>query len=177
MTGATPSLPSPRLPFHMPTKLLSAIQLILAVLFCEFAGVLGAVLTATGQSPWYQNLHKPSFNPPPWVFGPVWTALYALMGVALYLVWERRGSSAAGPMALALFFVQLLLNAAWTPVFFGLHALRLSVAVILVLWVAIVVTIVAFRRISPVAAAILIPYLLWVTFASVLNVSILILNF
>lgn len=124
--------------------------------------------------PWYDELAKPSWNPPSWVFGPVWTALYVLMGVAAWLVWDRHGRSARG--ALTLFVVQLLFNAAWSAIFFGLQSPGLAFAEILVLWALIVATTVAFWRLRAVAGGLMLPYLAWVSFAAVLNFTIWRLN-
>ncbi len=120
---------------------------------------------------WYASLNKPSWNPPGWVFGPVWTALYTMMAVAAWLVW-RRGGFAAQRRPLAWFLVQLGLNAAWTPVFFGLQRPDLALVVIVLLWLAIVGTIRAFRPVSRPAAWLLAPYLAWVSFATVLNATL-----
>lgn len=121
---------------------------------------------------WYAALHKPTWNPPAWVFGPTWTLLYTLMAVAAWLVWKRAGFS----KPLLFYFVQLALNAAWTPIFFGLHWLGVSVAVIVALWLMIAVTLVAFHRVRNAAGWLLVPYLMWVSFAAVLNVTIWRLN-
>ena len=141
------------------------------------AALAGSVFMAGGDwSGWYDQLQKPFFTPPPWLFGPVWTVLYLLMGVAAFLIWQKGLHVRAVRIALAWFLAQLVLNAAWTPVFFGARRLGLSVVVILLLWLALVGTIRQFRRLSRVAALLLCPYLLWVSFAAVLNVSIWILN-
>lgn len=124
---------------------------------------------------WYAALAKPAWNPPSWIFGPVWTLLYVLMAVAAWLVW-RAGAGPQRRRALALYGVQLALNAAWTPLFFGLHLLGAALAEILVLWVAIAATMVAFARVSRVAAWLLAPYLAWVGFAAVLTFTIWRLN-
>jgi translocator protein len=122
---------------------------------------------------WYAGLDKPAWNPPGWLFGPVWTVLYAAMGVSAWLVWRCGRDSRS---ALAPFFVQLALNAAWTPVFFGMHEMGWAFAVILALWLAIAVTIAVFARHSRPAALLLLPYLAWVTFAAALNFSLWRLN-
>ncbi len=124
---------------------------------------------------WYASLRKPSWNPPGWIFGPVWTALYAMMAVAAWLVW-RRGGFAAQRRPLGWFLAQLALNAAWTPLFFGLHWPGVAFAEIVLLWLAIVATLAAFRRVSRTATLLLVPYLLWVTFATVLNFTLWRLN-
>ncbi len=124
---------------------------------------------------WYASLKKPAWNPPGWVFGPVWTALYTMMAVSAWLVW-RRGGWAAQRRPLMLFLLQLVLNAAWTPLFFGLHWPGLAFAGIVLLWLAIAATLVAFRPASRTAAWLLAPYLAWVGFAAVLNFTLWRLN-
>lgn len=124
---------------------------------------------------WYSTIRKPSWNPPSWVFGPVWTTLYAMMAVAAWLIW-RRGGWREQRRPLSWFIVQLVLNAAWTPLFFGLHWIGVAFVEIVLLWAAIVTTILAFRRVSPTAAWLLGPYLAWVSFASVLNFTLWNLN-
>jgi len=124
---------------------------------------------------WYATLKTPSWNPPGWIFGPVWSALYTMMAVAAWLVWQR-GGFARQRWPLTLFFVQLLLNAAWTPLFFGLHRLGLAFAEILLLWLAIAATLAAFRAVNRTAGWLLAPYLAWVSFASVLNFTLWRLN-
>ena len=123
---------------------------------------------------WYAALDKPSWNPPSSVFGPVWTTLYVVMGVAAWLVWDRRRSAARG--ALVLFVVQLIFNAAWSWLFFGLQSPGLALMGILVLWVLIAMTTLVFWRVRALAGALLLPYLAWVTFATALNYEIWRLN-
>ena len=132
---------------------------------CFAAASLGA-LFLPGE--WYASLRKPAWNPPGWVFGPVWSALYTLMAVAAWLVWKRGGFRAHG-RPLTLFLVQLALNAAWSPLFFGLRWPGAAFVEILLLWMAIVATLLAFRPVSRTAAWLLAPYLAWVSFAAVLN--------
>ncbi len=120
---------------------------------------------------WYAQLSKPAWNPPNWIFGPVWTALYLMMAVAAWRIW-RLGGFGGQRRPLILFFIQLALNAAWSPLFFGLKEPGLAFAEILVLWLAIVLTIAAFRRADRLAAGLLVPYLAWVSFASVLNFTL-----
>ncbi|MCX8090813.1 MAG: tryptophan-rich sensory protein [Verrucomicrobiae bacterium] len=124
---------------------------------------------------WYASLQKPSWTPPPWVFGPVWTVLYTMMAVAAWLVW-RQGGFAAQRRPLGLFVIQLALNASWTPLFFGLRRPDLAFAEIVLLWVAIAATLAAFRRVSVTAAWLLVPYLAWVSFAAALNFALWRLN-
>jgi tryptophan-rich sensory protein len=139
---------------------------------CFSAASIGAVFMP---GEWYLALKKPSWNPPGWIFGPVWSALYTMMAVGAWLVW-RRGGFAAQRRPLALFLTQLGLNAAWTPLFFGLHRPGLAFGEIVLLWLAIAATLAAFRPVSRAAAWLLIPYLLWVSFAAVLNFALWWLN-
>lgn len=166
---AAMKLSEPDAPPHTPRKVL-ALPAWLAVSFC--AAAIGG-LFMPGE--WYASLNKPSWSPPGWIFGPVWTALYTMMAVAAWLVWKR-GGFAAQRRPLSLFLVQLALNAAWTPLFFGLQRPGLAFAEIVVLWLAIVTTLLAFRLESRVAAWLLAPYLAWVGFAAVLNFSLWRLN-
>lgn len=117
---------------------------------------------------WYASLAKPEWNPPSWIFGPVWSVLYLSMAVAAWLVWRKGGQG----HALRLYIVQLALNAAWTPVFFGAHQLGAALLVILALWLAILLTLRAFWRISMPAGLLFVPYLAWVSFASFLNFTL-----
>ncbi|MFZ2279388.1 MAG: TspO/MBR family protein [Prosthecobacter sp.] len=133
-----------------------------------------APLLSVGSMPgaWYAALHKPSWNPPAWLFGPAWTLLYTLMAVAAWLVWKRVGCS----RPLGLYFVQLALNAAWTPIFFGAHQLGWALFEIVLLWIAILATLLSFRRVNRAAGWLFAPYLAWVTFATVLNFTLWKLN-
>lgn len=146
-----------------------------------FIGWLAACFAAAGAGvlfmpgAWYASLQKPAWNPPAWLFGPVWTALYTMMALAAWLVW-RRGGFAAQRRPLVLFLVQLVFNAAWTPLFFGLHQPGLAFAEILLLWLAIVATVAAFWRADRAAAWLLVPYLAWVSFAAALNFTLWQLN-
>jgi len=124
---------------------------------------------------WYETLKKPSWNPPGWLFGPVWTALYTMMAIAAWLVWKR-GGFAVQRRPLTLFLVQLALNAAWTPLFFGLHWIGVAFADIALLCLAIAATIATFRPVSRTAMWLLVPYLAWVSFAAVLNFTLWRLN-
>ena len=124
---------------------------------------------------WYAGLRKPAWNPPNWIFGPVWTALYTLMAIAAWLVW-RRGGFREQRTALSLYLLQLLFNALWTPLFFGLKYPALAFAEILLLWGALLATILAFGKAHRFAAGLLVPYLAWVTFAAALNFALWRLN-
>ena len=148
--------------------------LILAVMLAVTFGVaaIGGAVTGPAVRDWYPSLAKPSWNPPGWVFGPVWTALYAMMAVAAWIVWRRAGWD----QALLFYAIQLVLNGVWSPLFFGLHRPDLAFFDIVALWVAIVLTTAAFWKISLLAGILFVPYLAWVTFAAVLNFVIWRLN-
>ena len=141
------------------------------VLLTFAAGALGGWATSASVASWYPGLQKPSWNPPSWVFGPVWTALYITIGVAAWLVWRRR-EAGGGRAALAAWSIQLALNAGWSVVFFGMRQPGWAVVEIAALWCAIAVTIGLFARHSRGAALLLVPYLAWVSFAAILNVTI-----
>ena len=141
-------------------------------LLCFATAALGG-LFPPGE--WYAALKKPPWNPPAWIFGPVWTTLYTMMAVAAWLVW-RRGGFAKQRKSLTLFLVQLAINAAWSPLFFRLRSPGSAFADILLLWLAIAATVVAFRRVSAAAMLLLVPYLAWVSFAAVLNFTLWRLN-
>ena len=138
------------------------------LLVCFAAPALG---TAAGPGAWYAQLQKPSWNPPGWLFGPVWSVLYTLMAVAAWLVW-RQGGWGKQRRPLLIFLAQLALNALWTPLFFGLHRLGVAFAEIVLLWLAIGTTLTVFRPVSRAAAWLLAPYLAWVSFATVLNFAL-----
>ena len=150
-------------------------RLIAAVLICEAAGILGSIFTETGAGSWYSQLIKPEFNPPGWVFAPVWTALYLLMAVSIYLLWGKKGSPDAG-RAIAAFSIQLFLNFLWPFLFFGMQSPLLGLVCIALLWAAIIATMYYSWGVFRPAAILLIPYILWVSFAAVLNYSIFALN-
>jgi len=143
---------------------------LLGFIVLTFLAPLAGAFTPPGA--WYQTLNKPSWNPPPWIFGPVWTLLYLGMAVAAWLVWKRGGQG----QVLRLYVVQLALNAAWTPVFFGAHQLGAAFIVIVCMWIAIFLTQRAFQAVSRPAGLLLVPYLAWVSFASVLNFTLWRLN-
>jgi len=155
----------------------SVVRLIAACCVSLAAGVIGSFTSfGDGFDSWYSTIEKPAFTPPNWVFGPVWTILYLVMGIAAFLVWQKGLQLKAVRIALGWFLVQLILNALWTPVFFGLQRIGWALAVIVLLWVAIAVSMYCFSRVSKTAVILLIPYLLWVSFATVLNGSIWRLN-
>ena len=145
------------------------------VLVAQVAGLVGIPFTDRATGGWYDGLDRPWFNPPNWVFGPVWTALYLLIGVAAWRVWRHHEATTRNT-ALTWWGIQLVLNAVWTPLFFGAQAPLVAFLEIRVLWVAIVVTVREFRRIDGPATVLMLPYLAWVSFATVLNGSIVWLN-
>lgn len=147
------------------------IGLALLVALCLAVAALGAGLTRASLGDWYPTLRKPSWNPPGWLFGPVWTLLYLAMALAAWLVWRRLGIAGAAT-ALALFALQLALNLAWSAIFFAWRRPGWAAIEIVLLWVAILATLVEFARTSRGAALLLVPYLLWVGFAAVLNATI-----
>jgi translocator protein len=172
---ATPSIDRPLAPQSSGSRLGSLAVLAGFLGASLLAALLGSLATASSVGAWYAALAKPAWTPPNWLFGPAWTVLYVMMAVAAWLVWQRRGSEGAGA-ALALYGVQLAVNAAWSFLFFGLRSPALGLAGIAVLWVLIVLTIRAFRPIRPLAAGLLVPYLLWVTYAAALNGAVWKLN-
>ncbi|NIB98158.1 TspO/MBR family protein [Halobacterium sp. R2-5] len=147
----------------------------LAVVVCNAVGASPALVTATGSGTWYDTLVQPAFAPPSWVFGPVWTALFTLLGVAVYLV-LRDGRGRRRKLAFGLFLAQYVLNVAWTLVFFGDQNIAGGLAVIAALLALIAATLAAFWRVRPAAGALLVPYLAWVAFASYLNYAYWALN-
>ncbi|HZH90481.1 MAG TPA: TspO/MBR family protein [Pyrinomonadaceae bacterium] len=149
--------------------------LALAVGVCFAAAAVASSYTAPAIPGWYASLRKPAWNPPNWLFGPVWTLLYLMMAVAAWLVWRERGFAGAGT-ALALFSLQLILNALWSVIFFGRRNPALALVEIFFLWAAIFATMLAFWRVSHAAGWLMWPYLLWVTFAGFLNLNIWKLN-
>jgi len=150
--------------------------LIAAIFVCELAGLIGSIFTTPAIPTWYASLKKPSFNPPSWVFAPVWVTLYALMGISFFLVSRKGLSLPEIKRAVSLFGIQLALNVLWSIVFFGIQSLLYGFIVIVLLLVALLATIMVFHRISKAAGILLLPYFLWGTFATILNLSILFLN-
>lgn len=175
------------------------IKFLTSIIICELAGASGSSLTMPAINGWYKKLTKPGFNPPDWLFGPVWTTIFVLMGIALYLVWFKKwepkneidfkgrkpwnslsqkfliGSWQKANIIL-IFAFQLILNVLWSVIFFGLHSPGTAFFELLMLWFAIIFTIVNFYRVSKVAALLLLPYILWVSFAAILNYFIWVLN-
>lgn len=153
-----------------------AVKLAAAVVVSELAGAIGAVFTMPAIPTWYATLQKSALSPPSWVFAPVWTTLYALMGIAAFLVWRKGWDDRKVRVALGMFAVQLVLNVLWSVIFFGLRNPGGALIEIIILWLAILATIITFSRVSRPAVYLLIPYLAWVSFAIVLNAMIWRLN-
>lgn len=152
------------------------LKILICVVGINLLGGLGAILTSGQIEGWYRDLEKPPGVPPNWVFGPVWTTLYAMIGVSLGLFWHRVPSGKEKAFPLGWFAFQMVLNLAWTPVFFGAHQLGWALVVIVVLLLAIVVTIVKFRRLEKLSGRLLIPYSIWVGYATYLNAGYWVLN-
>ncbi|MFB6081147.1 MAG: TspO/MBR family protein [Haloferacaceae archaeon] len=155
------------------------VTLIGAVLACELVGASGSVFTARGLASWYDTLVRPAIAPPNWVFGPVWTALFALLGVAVWLVWRRADEAALARrvrIAVGVFVLQYAVNVAWSAAFFGLRSILGGLVVVVVLWLLVAVTVRAFAVVDRRAALLLVPYLAWVSFAAYLNYRFWVLN-
>ena len=145
------------------------------ILVCQAAGIIGSIFTAPAVKGWYTTINKSPLNPPSWVFAPVWTTLFIMMGIAVSIIWLSEKNEAR-TKALKVFFVQLVLNTLWSIIFFGLKNPALAFVEIILLWLAILYTIILFRKINRKASCLLIPYILWVSFASVLTLSVVLLN-
>lgn len=154
----------------------NVLKLIVAIAVSELAGIVGSFFTTPSIPGWYSILTKSPLNPPSWVFGPVWTTLFALMGIAAFLVWKKGLDRKDVKIALGIFLGQLVLNTFWSIIFFGLHSPGGAFVEIIFLWLAILTTIIAFAKISKLAAWLLVPYIGWVSFATYLNYSIYALN-
>ena len=152
------------------------LKLIVAIVVSESAGIVGSIFTIPSISAWYATLVKPDLNPPAWIFAPVWILLFALMGIAAFLVWKNGTSRQDIKIALGIFIGQLALNTLWSIIFFGMHNPGLAFIEIIALWFAIVWLITVFYKISKLAAYLLLPYILWVSFAAYLNYAIWVLN-
>jgi translocator protein len=151
-------------------------KLILSILIVFVAGSIGTLATTSELTTWYAALTKPSWTPPNWAFGPIWSTLYVLMGIALFLVWKKGLDRKDVKFAIFIFAVQLFLNILWSLVFFGMHSIFGGLILILILWIAIFANIIAFYVISKPAGLLLIPYLIWVSIASYLNYTVYLLN-
>lgn len=152
------------------------LKLIISIVICQAAGLIGSVFTMDSIPTWYSALNKPALNPPDRVFGPVWTALYLMMGISLFIVWKEDLKNKEVRSAFIIFMIQLALNVLWSVVFFGMQSTAGGLTVIILLWIMILATIIKFMKISRTAGILLIPYLLWVSFATYLNFSIYKLN-
>jgi translocator protein len=148
----------------------SIAALVLLMALCLGVAAVGAWATSHSVTTWYPTLRKPAWNPPAWLFGPVWTVLYLMMATAAWMIWRTAGPSRA--RLLTIFAVQLALNAAWSPLFFGLRSPGAGLLDIAALWVAVAATLISFWRVAPLTGLLLVPYWLWVTFAAALNLSI-----
>jgi tryptophan-rich sensory protein len=157
-------------------KLKSFLKLIAFIGVCELAGIIGSVFTSSSVKTWYAGLAKPILNPPNWIFAPVWTILFALMGIAVFLVFEKGGDRKEVKESLGIFAVQLSLNIFWSFLFFGLQSPGTAFIEIIFLWFAIAVTIISFAKISKQAAWLMTPYILWVSFAGYLNFAVWLIN-
>ena len=150
-------------------------KLIICIILCELFGSIGSIFTMPAIGSWYATLVKPEWTPPNWLFGPVWITLFALMGIALYIVWQK-SSKKNQKTAISVFGIQFGLNIVWSLLFFGLKNPLAGFVEIIMLWIAILINIIVFYRIDKRAGYVLIPYLVWVTIASVLNYSVWMLN-
>ena len=157
-------------------SLIEILKLAVSILICQLAGFIGSIFTRSSIPNWYASLAKPSFNPPNWLFAPVWTTLYTLMGIAAFLVWRRGIDNRPIRIALVIFIIHLIFNTLWSVAFFGFRSPLAGLIVISILWIAILLTILNLFRVSIAAGLLLIPYILWVSFAAVLNTFLLILN-
>ncbi|MGB9132786.1 MAG: TspO/MBR family protein [Methanosarcina sp.] len=157
-------------------KNVNLFKLLASVLLCQLAGAIGSLFTASSLANWYLLLEKPFFNPPSWVFFPVWISLYTLMGISLYIVWEKGLQESEAKIGVLIFGIQLGLNSLWSVLFFGLKSPYYAFVEIIFLWLAVFLTIIQFRKISKIASYLLLPYIIWISFAALLNYYIWILN-
>ena len=151
------------------------LKLIISLILPQLAGIIGSLFTIKSIPIWYAALDKPSFNPPGWIFGPVWITLYIMMGISFYLIWIKNDLPNFG-LITSVFILQLALNAFWSIIFFGLHSPFYALVEIVSLWISILICIILFYKVSKISAYLMIPYLLWVSFASILNFYIWKLN-
>jgi tryptophan-rich sensory protein len=156
-------------------KIIDILKLVASIILCQVAGFIGSIFTTPAIPAWYESLKKPFFNPPNWIFSPVWISLYILMGISFFFVWQRTDHPKFKP-ALIFFFVQLILNILWSVAFFALRSPFLGLINIVLLWIAILLTILNFFKVSKLAGVLLIPYLVWVSFAILLNFSLWVSN-
>jgi tryptophan-rich sensory protein len=157
-------------------ELNAVIKLVISIIACFAAAGIGSLFTFKAIPQWYAGLKKPPYTPPNRAFGPVWTALYILMGISIFLVWQNGLAVNGVLLAFTLFWVQLVLNALWSIIFFGMKSKGGGVITIIVLWLLILATIITSFRVSGWAGALLIPYIVWVSIASYLNIGVWLLN-
>lgn len=157
-------------------KIVKSGKLLLSILVSLSAGFIGSIFTTSSVNNWYPTLNKPFFNPPNWIFSPVWTILYLLIGISLFLVWDKKRNNHIFKKAIILFVIQLILNSLWSILFFGLKSPILGIVGIVPLWITIVLTMYYFKKISKTSFYLLVPYILWVSFAAILNIAIYVLN-
>lgn len=156
-------------------KISHIIKLIISILLPLSVGAIAGMFTSQAVPIWYASLNKPSFSPPNWVFGPVWTSLYVLLGISFFLIWKEKGSEVRD-LAIKVFLIQMLLNFAWSFIFFYFNLIGVALLEIILLWISIASMIYLFYKIKPLAAYLNIPYLLWVSFATILNAGYYFLN-
>ena len=152
------------------------LKFVVSIALCQSAGLLGSFFTIPAIPTWYATLNKPAFSPPDWLFSPVWISLYTLMGISLFMIWNKAEKRPYRLKALVFFFIQLVLNALWSVFFFGLQSPLAGLIEMAFLWSAIVLTIYYFFKLSQWAGILLLPYLVWVSFAFILNFSLWTLN-
>lgn len=157
-------------------KVARVIKLVVCVLVCLGVSYVGSLLTTPSIPTWYAALQKPPFNPPNWIFAPVWLTLFVLMGLSAFMVWDKGLARKEVRIGLGLFVAQLALNLTWSGVFFALRSPLWAFVDIIALWILILLTTIWFFRVSRLAGMLMIPYILWVSFASVLNLAIVVLN-
>ena len=152
------------------------IKLVISILIPLIAGFIGSIATFDGITNFFNVLNKPAWTPPSWAFAPIWTTLFILMGIALFLVWRKGFERRDVKIAMAVFGIQIILNIFWSVIFFGLRSITGGLIEIIILWIAILVNIIVFYRISKAAGLLLVPYIIWVTIASYLTYTVFLLN-
>ncbi len=152
------------------------IRLVISFITCFLAAGIGSVFTTKSVKQWYPGLKKPRFTPPNWAFGPVWTVLYILMAISIFFIWKEGLDTQGVLLPFVLFWIQLILNALWSVIFFGFRAKGLGVITIIILWLLILATIITSSRVSVLAGGLLIPYIIWVSIATYLNTGVYLLN-
>jgi tryptophan-rich sensory protein len=152
------------------------LKIIIAIIICEAAGLIGAIFTTPNIASWYATLDKPVFSPPNWLFGPVWTTLYFLMGIAVALIWQKGLKEQKVKKSFIFFWVHLFFNAIWSIIFFGWHQIFWAFCDIIIIWLMILILLIMFGRLKKSAAYLLIPFFIWVSLASVLNFALWWLN-